>query len=196
MVEIILMRHGKPVLTKGRWLAPFEMARWIEHYDRSEVEAANIPAASAKAATSASVIVSSTAARALSSVQALGYNASTADKVFCEAALPFSVWRFPYLPPHFWAAFFRLLWFFGYSRGVDSVHATRECAKVGAQKLIYLAQNGSVLLIGHGIMNRLIAKELAASGWVPRTRHDGKYWSTMVFALPSLPTKSTDCKLV
>lgn len=105
-MKITLMRHGKPLLPDTRWLAPFELELWIEHYNRSEVESVGIPAASVKAASAASVIVTSTAPRALSSVQALHHNDFEADAVFCEAQLPFALWRFPYLPPHVWAAFF------------------------------------------------------------------------------------------
>lgn len=132
-MEIILMRHGHPVLLKSGLPAPFEMERWIEDYNRSDVEPDNIPAASAQAASCASVIVVSTASRALSSVQALGYRAAVSDKVLCEAQLPFLLWRFPYLPLQVWAALFRVSWLPGYSRGADSFEATKTRARAGAQ---------------------------------------------------------------
>jgi len=181
-MEIILMRHGKPVLPKSGWLAPFQMGRWIDDYNRSDVEPDNIPVASAQAASSASLIVASTASRALSSVHALGLRAAVSDKVFCEAQLPFSLWRFPYLPPQAWAVLFRVFWLLGYSRGADSFHATKTRAKAGAHQLITLAQDGPVLLVGHGMMNRLIAKELVAKGWVGQSRHESKCWSTSVYS--------------
>ena len=182
-MEIILMRHGKPVLSQVGWLAPVEMEHWIEHYNLSEVEADGIPLSSLKMANSASFIVTSTASRALSSVQALGHTASVADAVFCEAQLPFALWRFPRLPPFVWAAFFRLLWFFGYSRGADSIQVTKSRAKAAAQQLSSFTAKGHVLLVGHGIMNRLIAKELIALGWAARTNHESKYWSASVYGL-------------
>lgn len=181
------MRHGKPLLPATGWLAPFEMVQWIEHYNRSKIEPAGMPAASVKATRSASVIVSSTAPRALSTVHALGHEDFVADALFCEAQLPFALWRFPFLPAHVWAAFFRVLWLFGYSRGADSVHVTKARARRAARQLIALASTGPVLLVGHGIMNRLIAKELLASGWVDRTGHESKYWSTSVYCLRTDP---------
>jgi hypothetical protein len=72
-MEIILMRHAKPILSEDGWIAPAEMERWIEHYDLSEVEAEGIPVVSLTLASSAALIVASTASRALSSVQALGH---------------------------------------------------------------------------------------------------------------------------
>lgn len=182
-MEITLMRHGKPLLPAMGWLAPFEMAQWIEHYNRSKIEPAGMPATSVKAASSASVIVSSTAPRALSTVHALGHEDFVADALFCEAQLPFALWRFPYLPAHAWAAFFRVLWFLGYSRGADSVKLTKARARLAARRLVSLARTGPVLLVGHGIMNRLIAKELLASGWVDRTGHQSRCWSTSVYGM-------------
>lgn len=182
-MKIILMRHGKPLLTQTGWIAPVEMERWIEHYNLSEVETDGIPSNSLKLANSAACIVASTASRALSSVQALGYTTSVADAVFCEAQLPFALWRFPHLPPFVWAAFFRLLWFFGYARSSDSIQITKTRAKAAAQKLISLSEEGSVLLVGHGIMNRLIAKELIALGWAGITKHESNYWSASVYEL-------------
>jgi broad specificity phosphatase PhoE len=184
VLQITFMRHGKPLLATARWLAPSEMAQWIAQYNRSEVAAFDIPATSMHAATSASVIVASSAPRALSSVQALGHEAAVADAIFLEAELPFALWRFPKLPPHVWAAFFRLLWLLGYARGADTVQATRTRAKAAAGQLIAAARTGPVVLVGHGIMNRLIAKELLGSGWVAATRHASTYWSTSVYRLP------------
>ena len=182
-MKIILMRHGKPLLTQTDWVAPVEMERWIEHYNLSMVETHGIPINSLKLANSVSCIVASTAARTLSSVQALGYTASVADAVFCEAQLPFALWRFPRLSPFVWVAFFRLLWFFGYSQNSESIQITKTRAKAAAHKLISLAEKGSVLLVGHGIMNHLIAKELIALGWGSSMRQGSKYWSANVYEL-------------
>jgi len=159
------------------------MKHWIEHYNLSEVEADGVPitSASLRLANSAVSIVASTAPRALSSVQALGHTVSVADAAFCEAQLPYALWRFPRLSPFVWAAFFRLLWFFGYSRGSDSIQVTKARAKTAAQKLISLAEKGPVLLVGHGIMNHLIAKELVALGWTGPAKRESNYWSASVY---------------
>lgn len=180
-MTIILMRHGKPSLPRMGWITPAEMGRWIEHYNRAEVAAQGVPIVSLELACSAACVVTSTAPRALSSAQALGHLPSVTDAVFCEAELPFALWQFPRLPPIIWAAFFRLLWFFGYSRGSDSIRATQARAKEAANKLIVLAESGSVLLVGHGIMNRFIAKELIAMGWSGPRRHKDHYWSASVY---------------
>ncbi len=182
-MTITLMRHGKPVLAKTGWITPIEMEGWIEWYNRSEVTADDAPIATIQIVNTSTCIVASTASRALSSAQALGLGVSVTDKVFCEAQLPYPLWRFPRLPAFVWAAFFRLCWFWGYSQGAESIRAAKDRARVAAEKLIMLAANGPVLLVGHGIMNRLIAKELVVLGWVSSGRHESKYWSATVYQL-------------
>jgi len=147
-MKIILMRHGKPLVTQTEWIAPVEMEQWIEHYNLSEVDADGMPIDSLKLANTASCIVVSTAPRALSSVQALGHAASVVDPVFCEAQLPFALWRFPRLSPFVWVACFRLLWFLGYSQNAESIRVAKIRANVAAHKLISLAEKGPVLLVG------------------------------------------------
>jgi len=165
------------------WIAPFEMEQWIESYNRSVVQTDGIPFAGLELIKSSSLIVSSAELRALSSVQAMGYSPSIIDAVFCEAQLPLAFWRFPRLPSLVWAAFFRLTWFLGYSRGSESFHDAKIRARAGAHRLINLAEKGSVLLMGHGIMNRLIAKELITLGWSGPKRQYGKYWSASIYRL-------------
>lgn len=175
------MRHGKTPFPQSGWIAPLEMQQWIEQYNLAEVEADNVPPMSLKLANSATYIIASTARRSLSSVQALGHTAAISDDVFCEAQLSFALWRFPRLSPFVWAGFFRLLWLFGYSRGSDSLQTTRARARIAARQLTALAEHGTVLLVGHGIMNSLIGKELLASGWSGPSKQKVKYWSANVY---------------
>ena len=43
--------------------------------------------------------------------------------------------------------------------------------------------NGPVLLMGHGVMNRLIAKELVSMGWKEYRRLGNGYWSAGIYSL-------------
>lgn len=173
---IILMRHGQPMLPESGWIAPSGMRRWIDQYNRSEVVADGVPESCLKLAASALYIASSTAPRALSSVRVLGRNVDAADSLFSEAALPTVAWRFPHLPAPLWAAWFRMMWFLGYARGVEPIHAAHCRDDAAAQKLAALAESGSVLLVGHGIMNRLIGDALSARGWVALPATGNGYW--------------------
>lgn len=183
-MQITLIRHGKPILSPSRWLAPCEMGQWIAAYDQSGVEAVDIPPASIAACSSATVIFSSTLQRAQSSARALGYHAPCMDALFCEAALPFPLWRLPRLPATLWTALFRLAWLLGYARGADGLAAVTARAQAASALLIAGAAGGHVVLIGHGVMNRLIARELRALGWSGKRSHRSGYWSTVCMRSP------------
>ncbi|QXI48815.1 MULTISPECIES: histidine phosphatase family protein [Pseudomonas] len=180
--EIILMRHGQPALVAGKKVSARDMQGWIDGYDRAGITDQPVPAASLQLATRARVIVSSTAPRALSSLQALGLAPSHVDALFCEAQLPFGQWRLPRLSPFTWAFILRLLWLCGYSRDVETVSAARLRASIAAQRLLSLASEGPVMLLGHGLMNRMIARQLMAQGWTRRSHNGSHYWSAVVLA--------------
>ncbi|WP_277346712.1 histidine phosphatase family protein [Janthinobacterium lividum] len=177
------MRHGEPQLAKGRWIAPMQMGKWIDLYNQSLIKEGGIPAECPVAALAASTIVASTAPRACSTARALGDLPFKQEAIFTEAELPFALWKAPCLPPQAWAAIFRILWLCGYARGSDSLTLTRQRARAAAERLVALAAKGPVLLVGHGIMNRLIGKELQALGWLARNRQGSRYWSMGVYEL-------------
>jgi hypothetical protein len=54
-------------------------------------------------------------------------------------------------------------------------------ASTAARRLQSLASEGPVLLLGHGFMNRMIAKQLVADGWVRQKRNGSQYWSVTVY---------------
>ncbi|WP_201799920.1 histidine phosphatase family protein [Andreprevotia sp. IGB-42] len=122
------------------------------------------------------VVIVSTASRAASSAHALGRDDFLVDALFCEAQLPFPNWRFPYLPAQAWALLFRIGWLFGYARGTESVHECRQRARQAALRLAALAAQQPILLMGHGVMNELIAKELLTMGWQGPPKTTGRYW--------------------
>jgi broad specificity phosphatase PhoE len=69
----------------------------------------------------------------------------------------------PRFSPFTWAFFLRIAWLCGFSGGVESARA-KVRANTAAQRLQLIANEGPVLLLGHGFMNRLIAKQLESAG--------------------------------
>lgn len=181
--EIILMRHGQPKLTMSGKVSLAEMKHWIEHYNLSEIINQPAPQASVQLAASAQVIVSSSAPRALTSVRALCLQPSVVDAVFCEAQLPHGRWRLPRLSPFTWAFILRISWLCGFSGTVESARQARLRASKAAQQLQDLSSTGPVLLLGHGFMNRMIGKQLEASGWTPQMRNANRYWSAVIYQM-------------
>lgn len=64
----------------------------------------------------------------------------------------------------------------------EVLSVAKKRATHGANILDVIAQNtGSVLLAGHGFMNRYIAKELLLSGWEGPLNPGMKYWEFGVY---------------
>lgn len=174
--EIILMRHGKPDIGPIDKVSARDMKQWIKQYDLAGIVDEPIPETSQALARKADVIVSSTAPRALASVAALGLSPSLIDAVFCEARLPHGQWTQPRLSPFTWAFIYRMAWLCGFSAQVESARNAGLRADQAAQQLQTLAEDKDVLLMGHGFMNRMIAKRLVRAGWARQDSSDSRYW--------------------
>lgn len=179
-MRITLLRHGKPDIAAWPRIKAHEMSQWIAAYNQAGINSArNPPQASIDAAMECNFIVASDLRRSIESAQRLaGKKQIVSDAIFREADLPYEPHRLPKLPPAVWAAYFRLLWFSGKSCNAESTRLFRKRANNAAHHLAALArEHGSVLFVGHGIINRFIAKELKHSGW-EGPKHAGKhYWS-------------------
>ncbi|WP_227521310.1 histidine phosphatase family protein [Raoultella sp. T31] len=184
-MEIILMRHGKPGFTDTKKVAAHEMSEWIEHYDLSDISDNQPPEACRVIARRARMTASSHLPRAISSGTTLNLEPKIVDDIFREAELP--IYRIPVLrlSPFSWIVFFRLIWLCGMSKEAESLSMAKKRARRAADILINNAKehDGPILLMGHGIMNRLIAKELTSLGWKEHTRAGKGYWSAGVFQL-------------
>lgn len=84
------------------------------------------------------------------------------------------------LKPSHWTICLRIAWFLGAKRRCESYREAKERARAAADFLINEArENGSVCLIGHGIFNGLIAKELQKRQWQGTINHT--HWSCSTF---------------
>lgn len=81
-----------------------------------------------------------------------------------------------------WAIFFRIAWFFGYLNHSESFKAAKARDNLAAGKLIMLAeQHQRVLLVGHGMFNHLLVKELRNRGWSGAKNPGTKHWSMNIY---------------
>ncbi|NRH41436.1 hypothetical protein FEZ61_05935 [Pseudomonas sp. MS15a(2019)] len=182
-MKIILMRHGKPALKSCPAMASSAMARWIADYDRSEIGTDTPTSEAIAAVRDIGLTATSTAPRALTSLAALGIAPTIRDSVFCEAALPVVSVPILRLSPFTWAFVFRLLWLCGLAKESESYAQAKGRAHQAADQLVALAGRtpGSVLLLGHGFMNRLIARQLQRGGWAATGNSGSGYWSVAVY---------------
>lgn len=179
------MRHGKPAFTGSAKVTSREMSNWIAEYDLSDTGEDIPPESSKSLAFSASRIISSPLPRALSSLKALGLEPDVIDEVFREAGLP--VFHIPgfRLSPFMWAAFFRVMWLCGLSRKVERVGIAKRRAIQAVDILVASAKvsDGPVFLMGHGMMNRLIARELRSLSFKEYRCQGNGYWSASIYRL-------------
>jgi broad specificity phosphatase PhoE len=182
-MQIILARHGDPMFQHESWIAPRQLAEWIGAYDGAGIVAEDPPRKACAKAAESSLIVSSTAPRCFESARAVAPRREILrEDSLREAGLPFARWDSPRLPPPVWTALFRLCWFCGYSSNSESFVAATSRARSAAATLIELAQaHQAVFVMGHGIMNVIIARVLLRHGWIgPRWPAQG-HWQFSVY---------------
>lgn len=182
-MEIVLARHGRPKFSQRSWISPRQLAEWIGAYDAGGVFIEEIPAQIRTKVEQSGWLVSSPLPRCAQSAGALAPRQMIiSEEVFREAGLPHASWGFPRLPPSVWTALFRIAWFLGYSAHSESLATAQVRARCAANKLIELArEHQSVFVMGHGIMTRLIAKELVLRDWDGPSRPAHGYWQFSVY---------------
>lgn len=188
-MAIILMRHGKPDHFPGGPLPALAMVEWCESYDSSRV-VDTPPERSLRVAQTADYVVTSPLPRARTSLEKLGIEPTDIDQVFTEVPLPGMSLAGLHLPPSFWLSLLRIMWFCGYSGNVESYREAERRAKQAADKLIALSDKGNVLLLGHGIMNKLIARQLRKEGWLAEKHASSRHWSSAIYHPPIIPSDS------
>jgi len=183
-MEIILLRHGKPNNPSLNKIKAFSFKSWIESYNYSGLCSTSIPSKTALSiANKCNAIVCSELTRSIESAEALKIkNITLSHSQFNEAGLPSANWRGLKLSPNAWAVIFRILWLFGYSNNSESYKESKLRAENSAKKLIELAkEHKSVLFVGHGIYNKLLAKQLKSLGWSGPSNPGTKHWSFGVY---------------
>ena len=184
MPTITLVRHGTPDWDFRTPIAGAALARWLE----GERDAALVPAQRPSEELLARVrgvrcVAASPLRRSIESARLVAPALHPMiDECFTEPALPCALTSRLRFRPEVWTWLARSAWFAGWSSGVESFSAARRRASVAARKLAALAaQHGDVVLIGHGLMNILIAGELRRLRWrsprFPRPRH----WAFAVY---------------
>ena len=184
-MQIILMRHGRPVIDARQRLSARGFGTWVGHYNAATIDPASQPPAEAIAqARQAAYVLCSTLPRSLTSAAALGIESPHGrDAAFRELEIPNADWRFPVLPVGLWAVLFRLSWALGYHRHAESFAAARVRAATCTDTLSQLARaHGSVLFIGHGALNWFIARALRRAGWHSSAGAPRRYWQYAVFS--------------
>lgn len=187
-MEISLIRHGKSQLSENNKIAGLEFKKWVEKYDYLGVfEESTYPSTTLEKVAAANIVITSDLKRAVESARLLNPVIKIiSDPLFREAELPsYSSKLFNVkLKPSIWAIVLRILWLSGYSYKCESLNQAKFRANKASQHLIdYANEYKSVVLVGHGFFNMLIAKELQKKGWKGTKKRDVKHWDCMTFSL-------------
>lgn len=179
-MKIVLIRHGKPNVNWSDWVNALEFGRLVSEYDEAEIDqTCPPPIETINSATGCHFSVCSHLVRSIESARFL--NVETANWIhadFRECETPYAHWRRLKLPVTAWIWVFRGLQLAGYSNHSESYQAFKKRSEACANQLIKFAEaHGSVVFIGHGVLNFFLHKKLLEKGWLGPKKSPKKYWS-------------------
>jgi len=181
-MKIILLRHGKVNISYKKKLYAKEMEEWIKEYNYSSIFDVEVPLDVKYILTECDVFVCSELQRSQESLVLCKRKFYVSHAFFNEVDLPYGNWGRIKFSVSFWLVFFRILWFLRYSANGETFEKGKLRGKEATQKLIGYAENKKgVLLVGHGIMNQLIGRELIKRGWKCKETMKNHPWSYTVF---------------
>lgn len=183
-MKIILLRHGKPIIPSLKKISALDFSNWVSEYNAAGLCPTSKPEKHARnCANECNAIVCSALPRSLESAKSFNNkNIHLSDPIFNEAGLPVASWKTIKLSPKTWAIIFRILWLSGYSKNSESFKDAKIRALKSVHKLTEISQKyGSVLFVGHGVYNRILANELRRSGWSGPKNPGVEHWSFGVY---------------
>ncbi len=186
-MEIILSRHGKSALPRVSSISGRDLGRWVDRYNAAGITTALPPPEPLRhLASSVGYLVASDRRRAIESAQWLASSREFGvDPELREAALPDSMGVVLKMSPDVWAIIARVAWWLDWRRSSESVDAARRRAGRATARLCALAvEHRTVLVVGHGVFNRLIARELTRRGWRGPRFLPLANWASATYARP------------
>ena len=178
---IILVRHGKPALSRKVRLTWREFRDWWIRYDEGGIKPGQRPPRKVvKWAQNADVIVSSPLPRAAESAMlAAGRDPDHLMDGLVEAALPSPPLGPLRMRPKSWGTVARIFWFIGYSDGMESHSEARSRVDAVCEDLENHAAGGRIVYVsGHGWFNRMVKGSLMARGWRCKSQNGDLHWSS------------------
>jgi broad specificity phosphatase PhoE len=189
-MEIFLVRHGRPARLDKKPISGHDIGQWVTRYNEAGIDRACRPPASAsRLVASAGCVVASNLRRSVESAALLNPSLDVhIDPELREAVLPHSLGVSVRLPPDVWVVLARVAWWFDWCCSEETVDATKQRAGRSADRLCLLArEHGSVAVVGHGMFNRFVARELKRRGWRGPTMLPRAYWAVSRFMAQGQP---------
>jgi broad specificity phosphatase PhoE len=189
---IVLARHGKPVWDETTPIPGHGLGAWARGRDEAPIDRSYLPPAElVRIAQSSRLLATSPLRRSRESADAVAPGVvPRVDSLFREVFLPTAIRSGLRLSPRLWSSLARAAWYGGWSPGVESFAAARRRSSLAASALLELAAiHGSVLLVGHGIMNGLIGHRLRRAGWGGPRFRTRRLWAFAEYQQLSIPSR-------
>lgn len=177
--SITLIRHGPPAVSLAQRVRGHQFRQFVERYDAARIaRQAKPPRAVRQVMAQADWVFASHRPRAMHTAELLGVSTTPIiNSQFREIEFPVDFpkqFRFSALT---WTVIALTLWRLGYSAKCESFARARQRARLAVDMLEQQTDSGSVVLVAHGGINKLISKELRRRGWsgprLPHSRHWG-----------------------
>jgi broad specificity phosphatase PhoE len=182
--QIILVRHGRPAAANATPISGREVGQWVIHYNGLGIDrGCPPPLALSRLVASAGCVMASDLRRARESAEWLcSQTPLRIDSELREAVLPDALPSSLRMHPGVWVVLARIGWWLDWCASEESVDATRQRAGRTADRLCALArEHESIVVVGHGMFNRFVARELVARRWRGPAIMPGAYWSAAPF---------------
>ncbi|MFK8182406.1 MAG: histidine phosphatase family protein [Phormidesmis sp.] len=186
--SITLIRHGPPAVSLRQRVGGHQFRQFVERYDAARIaQRALPPLAVRQVVANADVVFASNRPRATHTAELLGVPVPpVVDSQFREIEFPVDFPRHLRFSALTWSAIALALWRLGYTSRSESLARSRQRAQLAADTLEgQLARPsceiGSVVLVAHAGINRLIAKELRRRGWRGRTLPNSQHWGCTTY---------------
>jgi len=169
MLQIYLIRHAKPDLVKKFLSSSNQAQEYIENYNKASIHEIDSNQVLIDLKKSHQIYCSSLP-RSQETALSLFGNSYTivSDRVFREFELKIiNASSIVKLPLDLWKGVSRIAWLLGFNHeGIESYKKAKERVVISADNLEKLAnQEETAILVGHGMINASISKELKKRGW-------------------------------
>lgn len=183
-MRIFLFRHGLPSFDHSIMIEPDGLHHVLNEYSESVVtEPPCYEISALEMLTKDYIVVSSELPRARSSASILGFAQVVTSSNLNEANLPHPDTLPCRLPWRLILILCRTAWLLGYQRNAPGIQKDKEQAKKATAWLIDQARtHDDVVVFGHGVMLRLISKNLETDGWRTEMNSGSGYWSCRVMS--------------
>jgi broad specificity phosphatase PhoE len=166
-MEIIVYRHAEPTVSDNEKIYGSDFPQWVQRYNESGIRVNEI------ADSKEEVVYTSDLPRSIETGRLVGKK-TIESSLIREAEIPLI--RFPAirLQAKFWLFISRSLWLLGLKTRCESLKEAKDRAKQAVDKFeSQLFENGRIVIVGHGFINRLIKNELLHRGWLIEQNNHG-----------------------